>query len=293
MNKIPTNISPLRYPGGKTKLSKFLGELLMKNGLQGGIYAEPYAGGAGAALKLLFSEIVDEVLINDADYCIYSFWKSILEQKQKFLKILASTPVTLQEWKKQKNIYLDFKKHSQIRVGFATFYLNRCNRSGILLNAGPIGGMAQEGKWKIDARFNKSDLKSRIERIYLYKDRIKTYNLDALVFLKEVISKIPKINKAFVYLDPPYYLKGSSLYLNHYQNADHERVKKYLEKKRKFNWILSYDNVEQIRILYKDMNRTSFNLTYTASKPRMSTELLIYNNSLKVPLDSKNIKLAV
>jgi len=287
-----TNISPLRYPGGKTVLSPFLSELLIENSLHGGIYAEPYAGGAGAALNLLFSEIVDEILINDADYCIYCFWKSILEQKQKFLTLIDKTPVTILEWKKQRKVYQNYKNHSQIKVGFATFFLNRCNRSGILMNAGPIGGKEQQGTWKIDARFNKTELKLRIERISLYAERIKIFNLDALVFLKDIISKNPQVDRTMVYLDPPYYLKGSELYLNHYKNADHSKVKNYLEKKRKFKWILSYDNVEQIRKLYGNMNQLSFCLSYTAHIPKVGSELLIYNDCLKVPLESKNIKIA-
>ena len=50
--------SPLRYPGGKSILSPLLGNFIEINNLLDGIYIEPYAGGAGAALKLLFSEYV-------------------------------------------------------------------------------------------------------------------------------------------------------------------------------------------------------------------------------------------
>jgi DNA adenine methylase len=290
---MPVSLSPLRYPGGKTVLAPFICELLYENKLQGGIYAEPYAGGAGAAINLLFSENVDEILINDADYCIYSFWKSILDQTKKLLKMVDDTSITIQEWKKQKKIYTNYEKYSRIKVGFATFFLNRCNRSGILMNAGPIGGKEQEGAWKIDARFNKENLKSRIERIALYKERIKVSNLDALRFIRTIVSKNPAVDKTLVYLDPPYYIKGSELYLNHYQKNDHGKVKSFLEKKHKFKWILSYDNVEPIRTLYKGMNQISFNLTYTAHIPKVGSELLIYNKSLKVPLCSKNIKKAL
>jgi DNA adenine methylase len=289
---MPMNISPLRYPGGKTVLSSFLSKLFIENGLQGGIYAEPYAGGAGVALNLLLSEVVEEVLINDADYCIYSFWKTILQNKRHFLKLVDKTPVSIREWEKQKKIYLNFRKHSPINVGFATFFLNRCNHSGILLKAGPIGGRDQKGTWKIDARFNKEELKSRIERISLYSERIQVFNLDALDFLKKVVSRNQKVSKTLVYLDPPYYVKGADLYLNHYQYDDHKKVKEYLEKKRRFKWILSYDNVKPIRKLYKDMNQLSFNVVYTANSPKVGNELLIYNNSLKIPEKSKNIKIA-
>jgi len=156
MNKIikitRKHASPLRYPGGKTGLSTFLSKLILENNICDYTYVEPYAGGAGAALKLLFENRVSSIIINDFDRAIYSFWKSAVFQSEKFIDKIESTEVTIEEWNNQKEIYLN-KRSNQFDLGFATFYLNRTNRSGII-EGGPIGGIKQKGKWLINARWN-------------------------------------------------------------------------------------------------------------------------------------------
>jgi DNA adenine methylase len=285
--------SPLRYPGGKAILSPFLAEVLAANQLRDGIYAEPYAGGAGAALSLLFAEHVHTIILNDADPCIYAFWKTILERKNSFISLVMSSPICLDEWKKQREIYQNYKKHSRIRVAFATFYLNRCNRSGIIVNGGPIGGYGQEGKWRIDARFNKSELISRIEKIWLYRDRIKVCNLDAIDFLEQVIKRDYNDGNTLVYLDPPYYVKGRELYLNHYQHEDHAALARYIKIQREFKWIMSYDDVSEIRLLYEDRNMVNFNLDYCASKRKVGKEILVCSPDLHLPEDHNLLKNAI
>lgn len=280
---MPTTNSPLRYPGGKTALSSFLAEVIEANGLHDGVYIEPFAGGSGAGLKLLFGEYVNNIIINDADKCIYSFWAAILNQTTRFIQLLKETPVSIDEWYRQRNIYLNHKRHSQLRVGFASFYLNRCNRSGILKNAGPIGGKEQAGRWKIDARFNKKDLVSKIEKIALYRDRIMIFNMDAIDLLSHLIRKLPNIERALVYLDPPYYIRGSELYLNYYLHEDHANLARYLTRDLPFKWILTYDNAPEIYSLYPRRNIRSFNLNYSANTKKTGSEILIYDDSIRFP----------
>lgn len=275
---MPTVNSPLRYPGGKAVLSEFLASVIESNGLADGIYAEPFAGGAGAALNLLFSGHVGRIKINDADLCVYAFWKAVLSQTSRFLSLLEETPVTIEEWHRQREIYRNASRQSNIRLGFATFYLNRCNRSGILMNAGPIGGFDQTGKWKIDARFNKEDQARRIERICLFKDAISVFNLDAIDFLKNEVVASPCRKETLVYLDPPYYVKGSKLYLNHYKHQDHAQLARFV-RRMNCKWVMSYDNVAEVRELYGDMSQMSFDLNYSAHSSKVGSELLIYNSS--------------
>lgn len=281
--------SPLRYPGGKAKLSRFLAALTTANNLQDGIYAEPYAGGAGAALALLLSECVDRIMINDIDARVIAFWTAILRHTCRFLRKLDETPITMDEWDKQRTIYLNPQRHSQFKVGFATFYLNRCNRSGILTNAGPIGGRNQSGKWKIDARFNKDALARRIVRIALYKERIAVFNMDAIDFLRQEIVNSGLAKRSLVYLDPPYYMKGKRLYLNYYQHDDHAQLAKFMKKQKDIKWILSYDNVPEIRKLYSGMNLLPFNLRYSAHTAKVGSELLIYGNTITISEELKNL----
>ena len=225
-----SSYSPLRYPGGKQVMFPVLKHIIELNGFVGSTYVEPYAGGAGAALALLFGEHVDRLILNDADPAISSFWKGILHDTGAFLHLVRNCPLDVDEWKRQKEIYGRPTEVAPLALGFATFYLNRCNRSGIIANAGIIGGVEQKGTWKIDARFNRADLERRIRRIAQYSDRIEIFNLDAINFLESTVNHDPSSQDYFVYLDPPYFAKGSQLYLSYYAPQDHETLSEYLQK---------------------------------------------------------------
>ena len=204
-------VTPLRYPGGKTKLYLLVKELIKVNNCK--TYIEPYAGGAGVALKLLFNNDVQKIMINDFDKAIYSFWYSVLNYTDELVKKIEETPITMEEWYIQKNIYENkSNSNSILELGFATLFLNRTNRSGIL-KAGVIGGKSQEGNYKLDCRFNKVELIKKIKKIASFKSRIKLYNLDAEVFIRRNVSKT---KDSFTFFDPPYYKKGPGLYTNFY-----------------------------------------------------------------------------
>jgi len=275
--------SPLRYPGGKTVLSEFLADVLSVNGLQDGVYVEPYAGGAGAALNLLFAEHVRCIVLNDIDPCVHAFWNAVLHRKDDFTRRLREIPVTIEEWKRQREIYSNHASHSRIKVAVATFYLNRCNHSGIMVNGGPIGGLNQASKWKIDARYNKNELIRRIDKIHLYRDRIRLHNMDAIEFLKSLVCRNDELHNTLVYLDPPYYIKGRKLYLNHYAHEDHAQLARFITRQTGFRWLMTYDNVPQIRHLYRKCCCIPFQLPYSAHSPRKGSELLIHGTRLTSP----------
>lgn len=276
----------MRYPGGKAVLTDFLAETLAANRLYDGTYVEPFAGGAGAALNLLYGEYVQQIILNDLDPCVYAIWNAIMKQKNRLIDMIAETPVSIEEWRLQRDIYLHQKSHSRIKVAFASFFLNRCNRSGIIVKAGPIGGKNQSGKWKINARYNKDDLIKKIEKIHMFKDRIKFYNMDAISFLKNVIVKKAILQKTLVYLDPPYYCKGSQLYLNHFESKDHLKLSKYILNQTDYLWLMTYDDVPDIRNLYQNCHCVPFHLSYSVQEHKRGNELLIYNPELKIPTNN-------
>lgn len=175
---MPSTYSPLRYPGGKSKFYDYIREILKCNNLIGETYIEPFAGGAGLALKLLFNNDVKRIVINDFDPAIYSFWYSILYETDAFCGLIDSTPITLDEWKNQRNIYMDNSDYTSLKLGFATFYLNRTNVSGVI-KGGVIGGQEQTGTYKMDARFNKENLIKKIMKISGYRDQIVLLKQDA------------------------------------------------------------------------------------------------------------------
>lgn len=268
--------SPLRYPGGKTTLFRFFDKVIKENGLENVTYIEPFAGGAGAALALLFLEKVERIVINDLDRAIYSFWKSVIFSSNKFIEKMNSTPVTVKEWRKQKLIYGN-PKSKQFELGFATFFLNRTNVSGIL-EGGPIGGLGQEGKWKIDARFNKEGLANRIRQIARYRNRISVFNKDGVELINNYLGE----KNAFIYLDPPYYEKGAALYLNHYKKENHENLANRLNSNPDAFWLLTYDNKKEIKSLYPDRQMIDFTLDYNAYEVRKGKEVMIVSDALTV-----------
>lgn len=278
---MPVAYSPLRYPGGKQILAHVLGHLMRLNDRAGRSYAEPYAGGAGAALSLLFGEHVDRILINDRDRSVFFFWKAALERTDDLCELVLKTPLTVAEWRRQRAVYLHPHRHSFLKVGFATFYLNRCNRSGIIGRGGVIGGLEQTGPYKIDARFNRDELVTRIQRIAMYRERIHVTGDDAIAFLSSLSTA--RDRSPFVYLDPPYFHKGKDLYLNHYQKGDHAMLAKYMRNQAKFTWVMTYDNTPEIAKLYKGLRCVPFGLDYSASERRVGSELMISRNDFVFP----------
>ena len=272
--------TPLRYPGGKGQLANFIKLLIRMNGLQDGHYAEVYAGGAAVAFSLLFEDWVTRVFINDIDPAIYSFWSSVIGAPEDLCRAIIDTPVNMQQWKTQKGIHSDPHNHDPHRLAFATFFLNRTNRSGIL-KGGVIGGKAQDGRWRLDARYNKRDLVDRIQRIARRGDRISVSNLDAADFLTTIV---PTLNqKALVFLDPPYYRKGEGLYEHHYSHVDHVKISKLLSKSVHRPWVVSYDDVPEIRSLYSSFKSQQYSLSYSAQERYKGAEIMFFCHGLVVP----------
>lgn len=272
--------SPLRYPGGKGKLADFIKKIMERNSLKGGYYVEPYAGGASVALSLLINDFASKIIINDFDKSIYAFWHSVIHDTDELCKMITDTKVNMSTWNEQKEIQKQKKEAPLLLLGFSTFFLNRTNRSGII-KAGVIGGNEQTGKYKIDARFNKTDLINRIQNIGKLESRIMLYNLDALEFIKEISKELP--DKTLIYFDPPYYLKGKDLYVNHYKHEDHLLVSQMISGIKKHKWIVSYDNENEIRKLYTDNKKFTYSLNYSAVNATFGTEVMIYHDDLIIP----------
>jgi DNA adenine methylase len=277
------NPSPLRYPGGKASMARVFEAVLYANNLQGGVYAEPFSGGAGAGIKLLEDGHVERIIINDADRALFCFWWAVMNRTDELVERINSTPLTVAEWQIQRDIYLRPSRRSRIDLGFATFYLNRCNRSGIIKNAGPIGGTAQSGEWKIDARFNRAALAERVADISAFGDRISVLNLDAQQFIENFAMYCDN-QPTLIYADPPYYVKGRELYLNHYSDADHAAFAAAIQRNRELHWIMTYDNVPRVRQLYADALQIPFTLRYSAHQASAAgKELLIAPTHMVVP----------
>ncbi len=277
------HISPLRYPGGKAALADFLAHTLALNNLNGCSYFEPLAGGAGAALLLLLKGVIAELHLNDLDPRIVAFWKAVFNESERFAEAILTVPVNIAEWRRQSEICLQADSSKTFELGFATFYLNRCNRSGVITGAAPIGGYSQESNWKIDARFYREQLSTRVCVLADLRDQIHVTGMDAQDFLVQQLPRGHKRQNVFVYLDPPYYANGRRLYMNSYDDRDHRNLSYYLRRQRILKWVASYDDSEYIRRLYASCQVFDNILQYSLQRKRLAKELLIAPSHVRLP----------
>lgn len=276
--------SPLRYPGGKGRLAPFMKLLIQKTGHTGGVYIEPFAGGAGIAIDCLLNSIVSEIVINDLDKGIYSFWRSILNDTERFVNDIMTVPLNIDEWEKQRQIYLTNNQEYSYELGFATFYLNRTNRSGII-TGGVIGGKEQSGKWTLDVRFNRDALAARVCDLAAHKSQIHIYNKDISSFLSHHIERYA--GNTMVYFDPPYYEKGRELYLNFFRHTDHVRIRSEIERLRNVDWIITYDDCPEILDLYSGHICRRIQWNYSAARKRTVNEIMIFQNAEMIPTEQE------
>ena len=267
------SFSPLRYPGGKGQMYDTIVQILQDNHLENCNYIEPFAGGAGVALKLLSNGIVKSITLNDFDLSIYAFWYSILYDTERFIRKIITVEINMQEWKKQRIIQLEKENVPLFDLGFSTFFLNRTNRSGIIKGGG-IGGKNQDSFYKMDCRFNKKRLITLIEKISTLKDKITIYNLDAEDFIIQVKQK-----NSFYFIDPPYFCKGKQLYTNFFKPEDHLSLFKTIQKNLKNrSWIVTYDKCDEIYQIYKKQKYRIMSLNYSAQNKKKAEEYMFYKN---------------
>lgn len=268
------SLSPLRYPGGKSKIYEKVKLLIEANDLCNKTYVEPFAGGFGIGIRLLQDNIVQSAVLNDVDIHIYHFWYSVLNCTDNLIKKIVDTPITIEERDRQKKIYED-KDAIPVDDGFATLFLNRVNYSGVI-KGGPIGGISQNGEYKVDCRFNKSEIIKKIQKIAKLKEQIELYNCDAcdLIINRLIGTK----ENLFFNIDPPYVVKGSQLYTNYFKEADHkylsEIINRYLHD---IPWIMTYDDCSLIREIYSQYHLQEYYLLHNAGGSVLGKELVITN----------------
>lgn len=282
--------TPLRYPGGKARFAPLIADVIERNKLSGGHYLEPYAGGAGVALVLLMDGVVSHIHINDADPAVAVFWRAAVHETAELISLVASEPVTMEAWHHWRAVMLGQAKGTQLERGFATLFMNRTNRSGIL-KGGVIGGKAQSATYKLDARFMRDELCRRLERIGLHAGAISVYEEDACKLLLRCHQFLP--STSLIYLDPPYYVKGAGLYRNFYKHDDHAQIARLLGSSRfRRPWIVSYDNVEEIQAMYSYAHSFTYGLHYTAQQRYTGSEVMFFSDRLIPPEEAQEMKAA-
>jgi len=273
------SLSPLRYPGGKSKIYDKVKDLIILNGFEDRIYVEPFAGGFGIGIGLLCEKIVPSVILNDYDAHIYHFWYSVLNDTDNLLRLITDTPVTIEERERQKLIYNDVNSN-YLEDGFATLFLNRVNFSGVI-KGGPIGGLSQAGTYKIDCRFNKEEVKNKISAIAKLRGKIKLYNKDAGYLIRMSLMKMKA--PLFLNIDPPYVVKGNRLYTNYFTEGDHLNLQRVIIKHldERFPWVITYDDCDLIRELYRQFYIQEYAITHNVGSSTQGKEIVITNMPLE------------
>jgi DNA adenine methylase len=271
--------SPLRYPGGKARIAGYIAQLIRAQKPRPRVYAEPFAGGAGAGLRLLVDDVVESIRINDLDPGVAAFWRAVFNDTETFARRIATAKVTLPAWKRHRTIYLNPVGRSDLDLGFATFFLNRCNRSGIL-TARPIGGLGQTGAWEIDARFNRAELQTRVRYLGEFRHRVRITQLDARAFLSRLEDERDQV---LIYVDPPYIVQGDNLYLDKLSYQDHHEIANQLIRSS-LRWFMTYDCDDRItEELYPDLRCARFNIPHTAQHQHVGSEYAVFSDNLNVP----------
>lgn len=284
---IMTIKNPLRYPGAKSKLVPYIQKLIETENLRGCTFYEPYAGSAAVSLALLENKIISKAIINELDPLVYCFWISVMEQPEELIQLIQNTDITLENW----NVFVEYRNpeyiiaRTTLEIGFAGLFLNRTSFSGIL-KAGPLGGHTQNSNYSIDCRFNKDRVIKSIRTLSKFRDNIEIYNMDAIEFLK-LKTRYKRNNKTFVYIDPPYYEKGPSLYRYYYEDEMHKNLAKFI-KTKSYPWLISYDDSPNIKKLYKNSRQQHIYLDYSANTHSKGKELLLSNLEIP-PMDNQNI----
>lgn len=285
---MPATSTPLRYPGGKSQLRPFVRSAINYTGKRIDSYCEPYCGGAGIAIDLLLKGDVSEIVINDADPAIYSFWRSVIHESSRLINDLQNVDVSIREWHRQRGIYRELSDalENDVRynyeLGFAAFYLNRTNVSGII-KGGCIGGQRQRGKIKIDARFNRTTLSEKISSIGARADSIHLFSDDGKTLLTRLNDGLLPVDPShsFCLIDPPYVKQGRNLYLNSFSYEEHVALRDVVRDLRSFSWVLTYDDCDVISELYAGFGLRHLNVRYSSNVRSLAREILISSEDLK------------
>jgi DNA adenine methylase len=278
-------LSPLRYPGGKALMTAYVSGVIEENFLSGCTLYEPYAGGASVSLELLRLGFIGQAVLVERDPLVYAFWWCVFHETDALCAAVTACPVTIETWNElQPTRYVDNPNtcdYSLLQLGIAGLFFNRTNFSGIL-GAGPIGGGSQKSTYKIDCRFNKEKLISKIKTLGKFSSQVTIHFGDAIEFLRSNTEQI-SAGFSFVYIDPPYYLQGKKLYRHFYTDKDHVALADFI-RAQGYPWLLSYDDHPRIRELYADNQMQPIYLDYKVKSNRTAQELVISNLVIPPPV---------
>ena len=264
-----------RYPGGK---AKFKDEILkaIKDTCEGCLeYREPFFGGGSVGLMVIEENNpglaatglpkfpFETFWINDKDIGVYSLWRAVVEFPDRLREQIKKYVPKVDDFEAFKDFFLNGNPDPQtpeeiVDVGFKKLAIHQISYSGLgVKSGGPLGGKEQKSKYKIDCRWSPNYMEKKLKNVHeQFKGITRVTNSDFSAMIEDVSVK------AFIYLDPPYYVKGGELYHHSFGEADHIRMAEML-KNTKHSWVLSYDDCPEVRELYRWARIEAFDANYT------------------------------
>ena len=274
-------VSPLRYPGSKRRLVGYLAEALRLSGLRPDLLIEPFAGGASVSLQLLASDAVGRAALGEKDRLVADFWRTVFDEPDYLCREVQRWTPSVSEWERLRML----APRSPRTRARKCLFLNRTSFSGVLSDsAGPIGGKAQTSAYGIGCRFPKGRLQRRIRQAAALAPRVPLVHYGDWRDAVQAALALTEPERAFVYLDPPFYRKADRLYRHHFDDAEHARLADGVADlaKRRVPFLLSYDDADEVAELYLDrgLAPSRIELVYSATGrggPTKAAELVVSN----------------
>jgi len=279
-------ISPLRYPGGKSRaVSEIATKYIIPNIPKNNQICSPFFG--GGSIEIYLAKRGCRVYGYDAFLPLVDFWQVLLKNTNKLANAVErKLRVSETEFASIQESFRDrYDEFSKIRSATIFYLLNRTSYSGTTLSGGMAIDHDKKNRWeKINPRFNKASVKR------LRNFSVKNFTVNKLDFRKSIL----KHKGALVYADPPYYIGKKKLYGNlgdmQFKQEDHEALAKILKKRRR--WILSYNDVPEVRKLYRGFRIRKLSWSYgmtnvKSRKKKHSNEILILSNDIKIQTQTK------
>jgi len=275
--------SIIRYPGSKAKLFRdicnhvpewMLSEMFSTP--EGACYVEPFFGSGAFGLNAL--ELVKPsvgVWVNDIDYGMYALWHSVAYEAAALCRYVREFEPTVADFYRLKE--QDGERSGCIaRDGFNKVALHRMSVSGFgKMAGGPIGGRNQTGDYTVGCRWTPASIEQAIGSANEVLRRFESLRITNIHF-RDVLAECG--SKHFVYLDPPYYVKGGQLYAHNMSHDEHVELAEILSG-TEADWLLSYDDCQEIRQLYHWAAFRELKIRYTNAvtkdKRPKNMELLI------------------
>ena len=275
-SRLPVNvaqvrqISPFRYPGGKTWLVPVAREWLQMIG-RPKVFLEPFAGGAVIGLTAAAERLAEHVVLVELDEDVAAVWQVLIHGSDRSVKNLSNKILRFEVTLDNVREVLDRTPNSVVDRAFRTIVKNRCQRGGIMAPGAGLVKAGEAGRG-LASRWYPETLVKRFDAIRTFRDRISFEQGDAF----EAIRSHPG---ATMFVDPPYTVAGkragSRLYTH--TTLDHEQL--FADVARFAGpALLTYDDTPEVRELADRYNFQVGNVAMKSTHHAVMHELTIFKN---------------